>query len=156
MKSENSFNSVIPDKSHLLMSDVLKDSLSVTDEAAVSQILASTFVDSIFNFTLVSFDENEDEIEQDVTVVGLLISCLSDKSVINKSEIESKVQVSDAVSFLSQLDKSHHAYLQYEFHVGDDIVQYQKQKVLATRISDIDTKSQTCILSLQMSKESSI
>lgn len=155
MKSENNYNSIIPDKSHILMSDVLKDSLNV-DDVLNSKIASSAYVDSIFNFTLISFDENENEVQEEVVVVGLLVSCLSDKSQINKSEIESKVQVSDAVVFLSQLDKSHHAFMQYEFHVGDDIVKYGKQRILASRISDINTNNQTCILSLQMSKESSI
>jgi hypothetical protein len=155
MKSEKNFSSVIPDKSHILMSDVLLGNVDV-DNVLSEKIVQSAYVDSIFNFTLCSLDEDEQEVQTEVIVAGLLISCLSDKSQINKSEIESKVQVSDAVVFLSQLDKSRRAFMQYEFHVGDDIIRYGKQTVLACRISDINTNNQTCILSLQMSKESSI
>jgi len=143
---------VIPDKSKILMSDFLKEEVDIEEQFADQMLSVS--LNTIFHFSYSHRDEADVVLkDKSVTVVGLLSSYKLDKTINNKFEVESRVEVSDAIDLLTDLNPAiGNILVKFELHKGESVTDFGEFAVTSAQVKLFDQQSEMCILLLTLAR----
>jgi hypothetical protein len=132
---------IIPDKSHILMSDLLKEEIDL-DEQLSSKM--QKIINTVCHFTV------DDKIN---TVVGLLLAYKIDKTSNNFFLLESKVEILDALQIVSEINSSiSDVHVRLEIHKNEEVMCAGTFIVSSIELKMIDNQYEMCALSLSLTK----